>query len=137
MGESSLVGVPADHIGIVWPRIERLVASACRQTRGRFEPEDIKPILLTGRGQLWLSWRDGEPEAFCVTEIVCYPRTKICRLFLAAGKDRNHWLGFEPLVTAWAKSQGCTGFELIGRAGWRRALRNYEMTSIVLTRDFR
>jgi hypothetical protein len=136
VSESQLVGVPPEHIHIVWPLIENLVSTACRWTRGRFLPDDIKLFLLDGKCQLWLSWRDGKPEAFCVTEVVCYPRKKICRLFLGAGRDRNHWLGFEPLVTAWAKSNGCTGFELIGRPGWRRALRHWEMETIVLVRDF-
>lgn len=102
-----------------------MVADVCALNHGRHQAEDIHGFLLKGICQLWLSWRDGI-EAIAVTEIVCYPRLKAVRIFQLRGKDREHWLGFERLIATWAKSEGCTRMELIGRKGWSRVLPHWE-----------
>lgn len=137
MSESRLVGIPADKIEVSWRFVEPFIARACKRTWGRYEAEDIKPLLLNRDAQLWVSLRDGVIEAAAVTEITVYPHLKVCRLFLCSGKRREHWLVFEPTVEAWAKSQGCEGFEIIGRRGWARVLRHWQMANIILYKEFR
>src|SRR5262245_19174507 len=74
-----LIGVPAAEIAAVWPLVEPLIADACRRGGGKDAPPDIRRALTERDQQLWLAW-DGSVVALAVTEIVCHPRKKCCRI---------------------------------------------------------
>lgn len=69
-----------------------------------------------------------------VVEIVDYPQRATCRIWLAGG-DMDELLEAEKQVCEWAKTQGCTSMEIIGRKGWERVLKDYNPTATVLTKD--
>jgi hypothetical protein len=116
-----LVGVPAAEIDSVWPLVEPLIAAACRRGRDKDAPDDIRGALKARDLQLWLAW-DGAVAALAVTQIVCHPRKKCCRIRICTGRGRRAWQGYIAVIEAWARAQGCAAMELIARPGWSRIL---------------
>lgn len=131
--QAALVGVPSDKIPLIWPDVLPFIERACTRTNGRYEAADILGFLLSGVCQLWVCM-DAEIDAVAVTEIVCYPRAKAVRVFLASGRDHRKWIRFEPVIVEWAVAQGCTLIELWGRRGWIRALKHFLTTLVILER---
>lgn len=84
--------------------------------------EDVVDMLVSGRGQLW-------PGKNCaaVTEIIAYPRKKVLHCFLAGG-DMDEIISMLEDAKAWGRAQGCTGFTIAGRKGWKRVLADHGFT---------
>jgi hypothetical protein len=119
----NVTGVLAGEIDYVWPTVEPILQRALDRSRGEYLSEDIYGYIKRREMQLWVAVNDGEIKAVCLTEIVSFPRLKVCRLVIAAGEGMRHWvkLGSETLK-AWAKAQGCQEIRGGGRVGWARAL---------------
>jgi hypothetical protein len=80
--------------------------------------EDIVAEVAAETMQFW-----SHEKSCIVTQIINLPRLKLCFLFLGAGE----LAGIEilvGLVTQWARDQGCTRMEFIGRPGWERTFLN-------------
>jgi hypothetical protein len=67
-----------------------------------------------GRAQIW----EGA-DALVVTEVIDYPLCRSVRIAGAAG-SLGGVMAMDPMVTAWAASQGATRMEAGGRPGWDR-----------------
>lgn len=107
-----------------------LVESVTRR-EGTHSVEDVIAACVEGRAQ-W--WEYG--GSIAVTEVLVYPRMKVCRGWLAAG-DFNEILEIEKNVIAWAKSQGCARLEITGRKGWARRLlgHGYRETNVTMVKE--
>lgn len=92
---------------------------------------DVAAMIRAGRAQWW-----GNDRAGIVTEIVAYPRARSLRYWLVAG-ELPAVLGLAPGIEAWARGEGCTRAEAIGRHGWRRVLagEGWRPTCTVLTKE--
>ncbi len=77
---------------------------------------DIVAGVEAGTLQLWPA-----PAGALVTEILRFPRKRICNVFLGGGKLAQ-LLAMVPAVEAWAGLQGCEGLTVQGRPGWARVL---------------
>lgn len=131
-----LIGVPSHCARRLWPAVEPLVARALSHADGRYGPADVLERLLEGDQQLWVwSSADGRVRATCVTEIVRYPLSKRCNLFLAAGEGMSAWIGALAAIEEWARAQGCDAIDCQGRAGWERVLPGYVKTHVNLKKD--
>lgn len=121
-GDSHLAGVPASDIAKIWPVILPFVVDAMSWTPAiRHTPEHIFGGLLTKKYQLWVSVRSRRIEGVLITEVVDYPRCKVCRYVILSGRNASqNWVKFEPIIAAWAKAQGCSKMEGVGRKGWGR-----------------
>ena len=88
---------------------------------------DIKAALDDGSAQLWCGWKS------CVgTEIVEYPKMNACRIWLAAGDKSELLSRMLADIEKWAKNQGCSKIEVVGRKGWLRVLQDFEQPHTVL-----
>ena len=65
-----------------------------------------------------------------------YPQIAVCRIWLAGG-NLEELMRAEKSISVWAKSHGCDAMEINGRIGWKRQLKDYTATSVVLTKDLR
>ncbi|MFN7002184.1 MAG: hypothetical protein ACK4NW_01995 [Roseinatronobacter sp.] len=90
------------------------IEAALAYSGGTHTFEDVAEGIASGRMQLWPA-----PDGCIVTEIVAYPRKKVCNGFLAGG-DMARLLDMIPAIEAWAAAQGCASTELTGRRGWVR-----------------
>ena len=89
--------------------------------------DDVKTALDEGAAQLWCG-----KQSCVVTEIVDYPKAQACRIWLAAG-DKGELLGHMLAdIEKWARNQGCSKMEVVGRKGWLRVLNGYDQQHIAL-----
>lgn len=90
--------------------------------------DDIVNAIIEGKMQLWPT-----PDACAVSEIIRYPRKKVCHVFLAAG-NLGTILDAQPSFEAWAIDQGCEQITLTGRLGWLKTLKRDGWDSHVVMR---
>ena len=74
--------------------------------------EDVVGLIRAGHAQFWEA-----PDGAAVTEIIEYPRAKILRYWLLAGR-LDDVLSLEPTIERWAVEQGCGTAIACGRRGW-------------------
>jgi hypothetical protein len=125
-------GVQSSDVGRVWPFVEGMIAEAfAREGRG-VTAEDVKEHLERAGWQLWVAHDQNAVHALCLTEILNYPRSKTCRLVVATGHDREDWVDNLKVIEAWAAANGCDLMETWARPGWRRVLKDYRWTHVLL-----
>ena len=109
----------------------KYIADALEYSGGTHSIDDVYLACAVGEAQL-------HPlEKSCIiTEVVDYPSLTVCRIWLAGG-DLDELMQAEKSIAVWAKAQGCDAMEINGRMGWKRKLKDYKATSVVLTKDLR
>jgi hypothetical protein len=96
-------------------RLEHHIQSALDRSGNTHSVADIARGVDEGTYQFW----SGKDAVF-ITEIIEYPRKKICNAFLAGG-DIQELEEMTPVLEAWAKRVGCSRATLVGRKGWTRS----------------
>ena len=119
-------GVLAADIDHVWAKVEPMLAAAIRDDGARMGTEDFRRWLDEGAMQLWIAFDSEHLYAAAVTEIIIFPRLKVCQIVLLAGWDYGTWeaAAFD-MIKRWAKSKGCKRLEIRGRPGWKRRLASH------------
>lgn len=127
--KARLVRVPVGLAAEVWPHARALIR---RAMGGDFERTESE--VLSGLQVLWLAHGDGGIEAAAVTQLVTEGDEKICLIVACGGRGRARWLHHIAGLEAFAKAEGCSTSRIIGREGWKRLLKGYAVTSVVLDR---
>jgi hypothetical protein len=121
-----LIGVPAAHAAGAWEDARPFVERALEEGLGHLAAEDVLAAIEARDMQLWLLVEPGAARlrGAVVTQLVDWPRRRVCRLVLAGAEDgrRSDWLGAIATIEAWALQRGCGVIELYGRPGWARLL---------------
>jgi len=123
---SSPTLLSVDH----WARCSKYIEDALEYTGGSHKIDDVWRSIQEGKAQFFPLERSA-----IVTEVVDYPQKAMCRIWLAGG-DLDELMQAEVALSAWAKTQGCDGMEIIGRRGWSRQLKDYRESAVVLMKDF-
>lgn len=118
--------VPLSHIPFVWPNVHDYVRRALDEdvTGRRYEPGDIRDVVMSGQAKLWVAFdtERHEFDAAMVTEIIDYPQSRECRIWLTGGNNMKLWLEeWVSTVAAYARHHGCARLATCGRKGWLRA----------------
>lgn len=92
--------------------------------------EDVADAIDRGDAQLWCG-----DKSVLVTEMLKYPRRKVCRIWLASGEKDELVYRMLPDVETWAASRGCAAVEVVGRKGWLRLLDGYTQPATVLSKE--
>jgi hypothetical protein len=109
-----------------WERVKGYLQPALDRGGNTHTTDDIRAGVISGLYQLWV----GDKSA-AVTEVISYPKSKGCRIFLAGG-DMNELLEMQPDLDRWAKSIGCRFIEIAGRPGWERIHKDFKKHSVTL-----
>ena len=115
-------------VGHCWEKAEPLIALACQQSRGRYNPDSVRSELESGRQVLWILYRgDDDMLVAITTSMTDYPGKKMMTIqFCGASGDKPYWLSGRDLVISslrdFAKERGCSGIEISGRRGWEKVL---------------
>jgi len=133
--QSKVHKVPTKSITAIWWHIHPLVEKGLAHGNGEYKPTDVLRGLLKGHAQLWVSVREDYVEAIAITKLTQYPQQKICSIELVAGKDMKNWLDNLDLIYDWAKKSGCTAIEAQCRKGWKRILKDWHETKILMRKD--
>lgn len=132
-----IIAIPPQEVPAVFPHIINLIIQSMEYTHGEFDIDDLYKQLLTLQTVLWTVTNERyEIEAFAITDVLEYPKKKVIRILLLAGKGMENWKQqFTDSMVAWGAKIGASGIEVIGRKGWERALEklgfNY-MSTILL-----
>lgn len=122
----SLILVPPTRVAEVWPAARPHVERALGWGDGEFDITDTLAMIASGQQQLWLSIDDeGAVVAVCVTQLVAYPRSKVCVVLLVGAEDGAGLAAVRQgvgVIEDFARLAGCAACELVGRQGWERVL---------------
>lgn len=102
---------------------ERLLPALDRAlvyTFGDHDRATVQNAIESGILQLWEGW-----HCFVLTELLVAPTgQKSVRYFLCGGLEgevgMDELIRMEPIIEAWAKTQGAVGLTMLGRPGWAR-----------------
>lgn len=131
-----LVLIPTREVYRAAPICLKHLLAVIPYARGRMQISDVLQACYTGKSQLWMvSTEEGEVLAAAVTEIVAYPRRRVCSLFLLGGCEMDRWTYLIDELEAWAKEQGCHVLEIQGRKGWGRVFPDYLETHRVFEKE--
>ncbi len=122
--------VDPQQVQKVWPHVSPWIKSALeRGDLGRFE--DVERDVLSGCALLWFAYGD-KVEAATVTQIGTTERSRVCTILACGGRDVSRWLHLIASIEDYARNERCDCVRILGRRGWRRLLKNYTTTKVVL-----
>lgn len=130
-----LHGIPHDQIDNVWGKVAPILQRAVDKSQHDYAIQDIYAALKQRDMQLWVWVENDAIEACCITQIISYPRRRICQMPFIAGNKMKNWLSTEETIVAWAKERGCSQFEGFARDGWLRVLKNWSKVWNTIRRD--
>ena len=129
--------VDVDKVASIWEEVYPLLEKAQVYAAGELDTQDYFAMIESGDMQLWIAEDDGGIFAMMLTEFVQYPRKKVMRIVSIGGSEMHRWMKYFPALEAAALSVGCTGFEVFGRKGWLRVLKDWKCSYYVLTKDIK
>ena len=129
--------VDADKVASIWEEVYPLLEKAQVYAAGELDTQDFFKMIENGDMQLWIAEDDNGIFAMMLTEFVKYPRKKVMRIVSIGGSEMNRWMKYFPALEAAALSVGCTGFEIFGRKGWLKILKDWKCSYHVLTKDIK
>lgn len=132
--ECSLVCVDPEKINAIWPHVEPLLRPVMVRS-GEMLLTDLAKALVERRMLLWLAWDGTEIVGACVTELSRTTRGLVCIIVAMGGNDRKRWLHFTKQLEDFARAEKCVAMRLYGRKGWKRVLRDYRETRIILEKE--
>lgn len=130
----SLVCVDPEKINEIWPHVEPLLKPAMVRS-GEMFMADLLRSLCDKRMLLWLAWDGAEIVGTCVTELSETINGRICVIVAMGGKDRKRWIHFTKQLEGFALAEKCRAMRLYGRRGWKRVLRDYRETRVILEKE--
>jgi hypothetical protein len=124
--------VPTRLIPAVWDEAAPLLAPAIAMAAGRHSLPSTLEQLRSGHMQLFFAVKEDVPVAAAVTQVLEYPSASWMVVLFCGGKGLPAW-GRDGIsaIEDWAKRCGCSGVEIIGRAGWAMAL-GYEKSASII-----
>ena len=118
--------IKPDDVEDLWFGARPLIQKALDHAEGALTTTDALRLVLNGRMHLWVGFDNNEIFVALLTEIIDYPRHKICRIITTAtqtGHDFDEWYPtmFDN-VEKFALSEGCIALEAWCRKGLARKL---------------
>lgn len=127
----SLVCVEPDSLKEVWETVAPLIRASMKGALFGFD--QVEQELFSDRAQLWIVW-DGE-AILCAGITQLYKKKRVCLLTACGGRDRGEWLHLAPGIEEFARAEGCTKMMVVGRKGWLRELKDYQLTQVILEKE--
>ena len=119
--------ITPERVPFVWVEAAASLRRACERT-GERTTHDVLLALVTGNAQLWRVHDD----AWCVTEIVNYPRKKVANVTLVGGRNAKRWCReLADTCIQWAKHYQADEIRIVGRRGWLRWLPEAQETTVM------
>lgn len=119
--------VAAADVPGVWEQARSVLSTPLRVLNER-TAHDVLIDLVTGKSQLWHLTGDGA-DAWAVTEIRDYPRKRVARATLCAGRlARGSVDEMRSAFTSWGSLLGASELRIRGRKGWGRFMPDADVT---------
>ena len=134
-----LVGVPASSVEQLWDEVKPMLEKGISHGDGELDINDILKFLLDRAMQLWVLYDySGDTVVMAgVTEIVNYPKYKVCRAVILGGDSLDQWVKYIQGIEAWAVEMGCTKVEAYGRRGLAKKMESigYSNRYVLIRKD--
>lgn len=132
-----LQGVHASQLEGIWNIVTPMIEAAIEKSQKDFWLEDVLVRLINRDMQLWVWYEEGAIVACCITQLVNYPRSRVCQMPFIGGKAMRKWLtkDVENIVVAWARERGCSQLEGFCRDGWLRLLPHWRKVWTTMRRS--
>lgn len=131
--EAIIAPIPSQDVGRHWPTFKPFIERVLRERGGKRTADDIVRALIRGDATLW-AIAEKKVVAAVVTEIF-EADERICRITCLAGDGMERWIQGIKMIETWAKDHGCAAVTLSGRRGWRRVLKDYELSQVTLRKE--
>ena len=120
----TLMGIRHDMVEAIWDKAKPHLEKALEYSDGEFQIDDVLKFLLDRTMQLWVLYDISTHDVVMAgcTEIIDYPRSKICRVVLMGGLSMDLWQAQTPVFEDWAREQGCVQMETLARKGMAKKL---------------
>ncbi len=95
--------------------------------------DEVRENLRTARMQLWGAQEDGRVIGIVITRV----GSGCCELFAGAGTQtaRGQIQTLYECIEQWAREIGCTRMRIVGRKGWLRALKGFQVKDVILEKE--
>lgn len=118
--------MPIEDFAEQWKYIQREMDLVPHIWEPWWTKEHIFHAVLAGQFQVWAAGFDGSVKLFLVTQIANYPAARILTSILMLGNSFDEvsdalWASLEQF----ARQEGCTRVEIVGRKGLERRLARY------------
>ena len=133
-----LTGIPSQEIDEIWEACEPFIERASKKGQSEMTSEDIYNFCKDAKMQLWIVFdSEANIKAVVTTEIINYPKKKVCRIITLGGEEIDNWLHSITVIEAWAEEKGCHAIETFCRKGFIKKLEKYgyEQTYTVLGKE--
>ena len=125
MSDYKISLVPAEYVDQVWPTVEPYVAKALKYASGKYEPDDVRNLVIEYGYPLWIAFNDDGIKGAVITRFMQYPRKKYLFLEFCGGQDGFSWKApMLEVLRSWAKDNGCDGIEGAGRDAWQKVFKD-------------
>lgn len=120
-------------IDSVWDKVSPLIQKALDHSCGELAIQDVYRKLQDGHMGLIMN-----DKMACVVEFMDYPQITALRVVALGGEDMDEWLEeLLDILYKWAKENGHSRVEHMGRKGWVKTLQKYgyEPRYVFMTRE--
>lgn len=113
------------QIDLIWPKIIHFIEKGLNKSGldEKFSPDDIKECIKNGELTLWCILHKSEIVGCCLTQFLCYPKSKILNIWLVISENIDYVIANIDDMCEYAKLENCDKLELFGRSGWSYALK--------------
>jgi hypothetical protein len=133
LAECQVICVDPSRVSEVWPHVAHFIEAAA--ARGDLTTyDDLKHSVFERGCLLWLAYCKQNIEAAAITDLMRSAKSKVCIVTACGGVNYQRWLPLLEKIEEFARAEGCDCVRIFGRHGWKRLLKNYTETKIVLER---
>lgn len=122
-----------DLIDGIWPIVSPFITRSFIKNDIPFPQPYLIEDLKSGRRVLWVLVRNQEEiigaGVTCIHQML---NGKLCKIEHFGGDDMPEWYQLRRVIELYAKAEGCNRVMFEGRPGWRRVLKDYELTAVML-----
>lgn len=112
-------GIPAEGVETVWRFAEPFIKRALDHALGELSAQDIAQFCENRDMQLWMIVKGTRVVGAGATQVVWYPKKKVCRIVALAGTEFDQWMDYaHAYIEAWAISQKLDEMEAFVRKGF-------------------
>jgi len=133
-----LTGIPSQEIDEIWEACEPYIELGAKKGQSEMTSKDIYNFCKESKMQLWIVFDSkSNIKAVVTTEIINYPKKKVCRIITLGGQEIDNWLHSISVIEAWAEENQCHAMETFCRKGFIKKLEHYgyEQTYTVLGKE--
>jgi hypothetical protein len=125
--------VDPKQVAEIWPAVSALIKPAL--TDGLTDYDTVAHDVIAGRALLWLVWDGVDIHAAAVTALSVSNGRKFCTIVACGGRELPKWKFLIGRLEQFAKDEGCRSIVIMGRRGWAREFKAYQLVSVTLEKE--